>query len=633
MKFILYLFILGFTISWAQEIDYSVNQISPDLLENAHAVVRTDEMRIHIKSLKNVEFSQLRAVTVLDEQGNKFVRAYAGYNNSTKIKNIWAEIYDSTGRQIDKVKQKDFADVSAVDGATLYTDSRVMYMGYTPTSYPYTVVFGCESVSENSGWMPYWNFMDGFRVSTENSFYEVTSEVPGVRPLIKERSFEGFEINKQEMGASVSYSAKNLLALKEESLSPEFTEIVPNIMVMLPNFYHEGYNGKINNWHEAGKWIYNNLLIGRDELNPATVAMAKSLVAGVEDDLEKAKIIYDYVQKNTRYISVQVGIGGLQPITAIEVDNLKYGDCKGLTNYTKALLKAVGVTSYYTHVEAGKTKISFEEDFADLGQGNHVILAIPYDNRYYWVDCTSQLLPFGFIGDFTDDRKVLVIKPEGGELTTTQAYLNEQNQQVTTAQIALNNDGSIAADIEILTKDWQYDQRFYLVEETDLNIEKYYKNYWSNVNNLILQDYTFENKKENVSFLEKVKISARNYGVKANNDLLISVNMFNKNEYIPNRYRNRKHPLEISRGYLDEDKYTIIPPEGYELSSLPEPILIENKFGRYKVSFEQDSGNLIYHRELYVAEGRYKNTEYNAYRDFRREVSRNDNIKVLFKKI
>ena len=80
--------------------------------------------------------------------------------------------------------------------------------------------------------------------------------------------------------------------------------------------------------------------------------------------LEKAKIVYRYVQDNTRYISVQVGIGGIQPIAAIEVDELKYGDCKGLTNYTQALLDIAGVESFYTIVQAGKEIVDFDSDFA-----------------------------------------------------------------------------------------------------------------------------------------------------------------------------------------------------------------------------------------------------------------------------
>ena len=118
------------------------------------------------------------------------------------------------------------------------------------------------------------------------------------------------------------------------------------------------------------------------------------------------------MQDRTRYIGVQVGIGGIQPIAANQVDRVGY-EIAGSDKLHKALLNVVGVKSYYVHVEAGTDdNISLENDFASLAQGNHVILNIPNGNIDIWLECTSRTSPFGFLGDFTDDRDVLVITPE-----------------------------------------------------------------------------------------------------------------------------------------------------------------------------------------------------------------------------
>ncbi|MEO0902384.1 MAG: DUF3857 domain-containing protein, partial [Bacteroidota bacterium] len=407
----------------------------------------------------------------------------------------------------------------------------------------------------------------------------------------------------------------------------------PKLSVRLPRFHYKGYEANISNWRDMGLWIDENLLSGRTELTDATVEKAKTLVQGVSSNLEKAKIIYQFVQENTRYISVQIGIGGLQPISAIEVDRVKYGDCKGLSNYTKALLEAVDVISYYVVVQAGNTKIDFDDDFADLIQGNHAILAIPHEGQYYWIDCTSQVHPFGFIGDFTDDRKVLVVKPEGGEIVRTKAYVNEENLQNTESSYIVTEDGSIKGEAVIKTRGIQYDNRFYLLSESKEDVIKHYRNFWSNINGLNITEYSFENNKDKILFTETVKIEASNYASKNGNDFILNVNVFNGNSYVPNRYRNRKLPLRIQRGFLDEDICKIVIPEGFTPGDLPSKVTEKTKFGTYEMELvKQDMNTLLYSRKLLVLKGDYPKEEYKNYRAFRRLVAKNDNLKLLLTK-
>src|SRR5690606_31974848 len=161
--------------------------------------------------------------------------------------------------------------------------------------------------------------------------------------------------------------------------------------------------------------------------------------------------------------------------------------------------------------EAGSNIVDFDEQFASLAQGNHVILAIPNGDEYCWIDCTSRILPFGFVGDFTDNRKVLVMKPEGGEITTTVAYLNEDNELKNKGEIELHADGSIDANVLITTKGVMYDDHFYLEEKSLDDAVSSYKEYWGYVNNLSIEQPVFYNDKENVVFTEEVELSALKY--------------------------------------------------------------------------------------------------------------------------
>ncbi|MGB5822381.1 MAG: DUF3858 domain-containing protein, partial [Saonia sp.] len=452
-----------------------------------------------------------------------------------------------------------------------------------------------------------------------------------LKPIVKEYHLSGITTSKIEETGRTVYKAENIPAIKQESLSPPFNTIAPKLSARLANFSYKGYDAQVNNWNDLGKWLDENLLKGRTDLPENTKFRAKSLVQGIEDDLEKAKIIYKYVQDNTRYISVQIGIGGFQPISAIDVDRVKYGDCKGLSNYTKALLEVVGVKSYYTVVEAGNTKVDFDEDFADLIQGNHAILAIPYNNGYHWIDCTSQVHPFGFVGDFTDDRKVLIVKPNGGEIVKTVSYLNEQNHQKTMAAFSLTKEGGILAEVVIDTKGVQYDNRFHLEKDPKEDVIKHYKDYWKNINNLKVQAYEFKNDRDAIVFTEEIKISAINYGTKSGDRLLFTANAFNKNQYVPRRYRNRKLPFEIQRGHMDEDEYTITLPDGYDIEAIPEGQSFENEFGSYSMStkLNDDKKSIVYKRTLLIKKGLYPKEKYKEYRNFRKTAASMDNMQIV----
>tara|TARA_R110000868_G_scaffold822_9_gene6146 strand:- start:3197 stop:5107 length:1911 start_codon:yes stop_codon:yes gene_type:complete len=623
------LFFSQFVLS--QNLEYKSFLIDQTLKEDANAVVRLDEIDIHLNSIQDMLVRKKRVVTVLNKLGDNFVHTREWYNNSVKILNIQAIVYDQFGNELDKFKQKDFKDISAVGGGTLYSDSRVLYLEYTPITYPYTIEFTVETKTQNTGYIPLWYFLDGYLISTEKSKYSINYTSPELKPILKEKNLENINVKKTETENSIIYEASNIPAIKYESLSPSFNDFAPQVVPRMVNFNYEGYIGNVNSWNDIGLWMYTNLIQGQDNLTESTKSKVHSLIANVTDDLEKAKIIYKYVQDNTRYISVQVGIGGLQPISAIEVDRVKYGDCKGLSNYTKALLKEAGVTSYYTHVESGNDKVSFESDFPDLWAGDHVILAIPYNDKLYWIDCTSQIHPFGFIGDFTDGRKVLLIKPDGGELVTTTAYINEQNSQKINATYSLSEDNTIDANIVIKTKGIQYDNHFPIQDNSEDDIIKHYKENWSSINNLNIKKFNFDNDTENVEFIENINVSATNYGTKSGERILFTVNAFNNNDYLPKRYRNRKLPLEIQRGFLDDDEFLIHIPEGYKVEALPNAKEIENEYGSYAISFEKNSEEktIVYKRKLFIKEGNYPKEKYDDYRNFRKEISNSDNAKIV----
>ena len=613
--------------SFSQTNKLSSMSVPPHLKENANAVFRDNSIEITIEAADRMLVKNTQVVTVLNKKGNVDARIVEAYDDDTKITKLSAKIYDAFGNEIKKYTKNKFIDISAVSGGTLYSDSRVKYIDYIPVAYPYTLVFESEYRTSSTGFIPRWIPNNGYYVGVEKSTYILNNPLK-IKLRTKEKSFKGYPIENLSTGVNLHYVIKNQKALKPENLSSSYLEYMPHLMVASNEFALKKVTGRASNWKEFGEWMHRKLIQDRDILDVSTIEKIKSLVADITDPIEKAKIVYKFVQDKTRYISVQVGIGGWEPIAANQVDQVGYGDCKGLTNYTKALLDAVGVKSYFTLVYA-QQKRNIVKDFSSM-QGNHAILNIPNNGNDIWLECTSQTIPFGFLGDFTDDRDVLVITPEGGIIKRTPAYFNEDNLQTIDGSIQLYEDGSVKASLERVSHGIQYDQKSRYDSMSEEDLKKHYKTKdWSYNNNLEINSVALENDKDSVVFTEKMKTSITDYATINENDYLFRVNMFNRDTNVPKRYRDRTLPLKISRGYQDIDQYSYVIPKGYTFADLPEEKNITTKFGSYKVSFTKiDATTFIYKKSLLIKAGDYPKEDYKDYRKFRKSIARYENLRI-----
>lgn len=626
-------FLLPLFAVHAQEPLYPTSTIDSSLSANSNAVVRLHRLVVTVDDINEMSIASERVITVFNKMGQEAVNPYVGYNDSREIKDLEAIVYNARGKEVRRFKERDFKDRSRVHNGTLYSDSRLKYLQYRPSTFPYTIKFSYVVETENTLPIPGFSFVGNYDVAVEKSEYILNFNENEFKVRIAEKNFRDHAIQKTQVPGSISFSATNLAPIQWEAMGPSLSEYAPRIMVSPSHFSVSGYEGKVSDWKTFGYWMFHDLLAGRAELPEATVQKMKELTKNCDTPLEKAKIIYDYVQKSTRYISVQVGIGGFQPATAMEVDQLKYGDCKGLTNYARALLKSVHVPSYYTHVESGGRKVDFETDFASMKQGDHVILAVPYQDKLYWADCTSSTNPFGFLGSFTDDRQVLMITPQGGKLVRTPNYSSKINFQNTVGEITVNDQGDISCDVRIATGGTQYDHHINIADLSSDKLKKHYRNYWDNIRNLKITDHQFKEEKEIPRFVETIHFQAPSFATKAGKYLLMGINPLNQNEYVPPSYKNRRMPFHISRGYVDRDSIRIQLPKGYKIESVPDPVKLNSEFGSYRASLDQKKdGSLLYINYLSINSGKFPKEKYEAYRNFRKAIANYEGAKITLVK-
>ena len=630
-KYFFFLFVVFSATLSAQDLQYQSLLIKPELTTDANAVVRNEEIEIEIEAVDKLTIRTRRVITVLNEHGENHIEAYDFYDDNSKIKDQEAVIYDKLGNEIRKFKKKNFEDRSAVGSGTLISDDRVKYMEYTAREYPYTVVYESEVQMNSTVFVRAWKPINGYYLSVERSSYTLKNPA-GIPLRYEEKNLSGIKVEKSTSDYELSYSVQNLPAYNYERLSPAISNFSPHVLVALNEFSLVGVQGKATSWSEFGKWQYDHLLKGRTTLSPETVAKMSTLTSGAEDDIEKARRIYQYVQDNTRYISVQLGIGGWQPMDAVEVDQVRYGDCKALTNYTKALLESQEIESYYTVVYGGEDKTDIDKDFPSM-QGNHVILNIPSEGEDIWLECTSQTTPFNYLGDFTDNRDVLVIKPEGGEIARTKTYPVKENVQETFSTISLDENGAFNATLKRMSKGIAYGEIYHINRQTEKDQALYYKKNWGHFKNMDFTEMAFINDRDVQEFTENLKFSGDRFTSKAGNRLLLPLNFLTPETYNLPRNENRKLPLEISRGRTFEDTFKYLLPAGFEAESIPENTFLETEFGNFELSvaLEEKEGarTIVVKRKYVINEGLWPAESYGDFRNFMYTINSLSNQKAV----
>lgn len=609
------------TLSKAQAI-YDASLIPEKLRPYASAVIRNDELNITVEDLNNTVVHEKIAVTILNKNGDDMGQIDLEHDKSTVIKFVKGAVYNEWGRQTGKFSESDFEDGSAWDGFSLFLDTRIKHYSPPVTGYPYTVLYEYEVRLKQTLNLPEWRPNPHTGVAVEKSSFTFTCK-PDFNIRYKETNTSAkVQVSSSAAGLKTyTWRANNLKAIKHEPFSPYPGNYLTSVKIAPEKFMYYGYTGLFTNWKELGKWEYDKLIANRQELPAATVEHIKEMTKDIADPKLKAKKIYEYMQDKTHYISVQVGIGGNQPFLASDVDQQNYGDCKALVNYTQALLKAANIDSYYCVVEAGDDyKVSMLNDFASMEQGNHIILCLPFKNDTTWAECTSQTIPFGYLGGFTDDRTVLACTPQGGKLLHTPKYTADDNLEARKAIFVINENGELQGNMLTRFKGTDYEERSFLAgeprEEQIKDLTKIYPVNNINIDTLRLRRF----KKEVPEFTENIRLHARDYASMSGGKMFFMLNSFDRSDKPPQQIPNRINDVFINRGFTKEDDITYTLPTGYRLESAPVNFEIKKPFGSFSVTMTVNANKLTYKRKLQMIDGLYSKDIYPDLVDFYQTV-------------
>lgn len=608
-------------------LEYAAILIPDSLRENANAVVRLDRGVFTVKSLTEATYYAKFAITILNKNADNWAHFSVNYDMYSEISYVKGFVYDEMGKVIRKFKNDDVNDQALTD-YSLYDDNRMKYIKYYSGKYPFTIEFEYEIKFKGFLYIRPWNFQSGYNLAVQKSDYKVI--VPkDYKFKYKTYNFQdSVTITENDDIREYYWNLENLKAVKYEPYAPRFNYFTPNIQFVADEFNYGGTKGSFKSWKTFGDW-QNDLLKNRDELPDETVTEIRNLTASISDTIEKIKAVYHYLQEKSRYVSIQVGIGGYQPFPAKTVDEKGYGDCKALSNFTYALLKQIGIKANYTIIYAGSYPKVLENNFPVFSNFNHVILTVPLTNDTIWLECTNQRLPFAYLHEDIADRKALVITEEGGKIIQLPGLKDEESLQKRTARIDLNNQASCNANIKTIYSGFQYENIYGLNYQEPFVQKKWlYKNI--QIPSFEIKSFSFEDiKQRNPVIIENLDLQLNNYASIMGNRLFVPLNLMNKRNSVPEEVENRKTNVVFNRGYLDVDSIIYNIPENYAIENIPDPVSISTMFGNYNSNVIVRENELIYVRKILIKKGIYKPESYDILRDFYKQIEKADRCKAV----
>lgn len=547
------------------------------------------------------------------------------YDKNTKLDILEAFIINPNGAVVRKLNNKEIITKSYISDGSFFEDNMVKNFSLKWNEYPYRIKYSYRKTTNKFMIITSWYPLVLPNVSTGKASLSV--QMPSdYKVNIYSSGNLNHTIDSLKDSYVLSWNISDVAPIRQENFAPPFQELVPGVRIV-PKVFKYGVTGSFDNWSTFGLW--------QEEMNKNLVSLPYSeqyvvdtIVNSVSDKKEVIRRLYHYMQNNTRYINVTIDIGGFQPYPASYVSANKYGDCKALTIFMKALLKHAGINSFYTLIYAGSNPVRIKREFI-APQFNHVILCVPVEGDTLWLENTVNYLPCNYFGTFTQNRYGLLSDGNKSTLIKTPALRQEDVLEKSSYHFILNQMGTGKG---YLTKEMhgsEFEKYAYLYNENIKEDQKSIIDDDLQLKNTQVTDWRISHSDRDIPYLNlKVEFTVSDQFRKIGNNLVINPIPINLVDF--ERPETRKYPVRINYpvNKLDSIVYELPFMEQYKLR-LPDEVKIETKFGQYKEIFLRKDMQIIVLRAFRLYNGDYSLGEYPEFYSFIVSIKESEKKSVI----
>ncbi len=595
-----------------------VNVPVPSHDEKTDAVLLYSEDTLIVQGNGKIKNTKRRVYKILRPGGKRFGTVRADFDSETKINSIHGWCIPAQGKDYE-IKDKDAIETAlfGVQDGELMSDLKTKLLTIPAADLGNIVGYEIDQEVRPYVLQDVWEFQE-VNVPVREARYTLQLP-PGWE--YKAAWLNHAPVTPTSGGANQwQWVLSDVGAIKPEYNMPPRAGVVGQMIVsLLPQ--GGGQNRGFVDWNDMGRWE-DRLAQGRRDASAEIKQKVAALTGSSSTNLAKMRALAQFVQKEIRYVAIQLGIGGWQPHPAAEIFVHHYGDCKDKATLMSSMLKEIGVESYYLSVNTTRGIITPETPATRWFDHEILAVRLPEDakdpslvavlehpklGRLLIFDPTDEWTPYGQLRGPLQSNYALLVTPDGGELIKLPQLPTSMNGVERTARLTLDSAGTLRGEfVDQRNGDYAMYQRATLksVSKDADRIKP--------IETLVSHSLpTFQITKASVQNLNQTdqpfkyvySLLAEKYAKTTGNLLLVRPRIlgFNSSDLLETK-EPRKFPVEFDGPVKNTDVFEIALPAGYEVDDLPPPVNADYSFASYHSKTEVNGSTLRYTRTFEVKE-------------------------------
>lgn len=513
-----------------------------------------------------------------------------------------------------------------------YTDARVKYMNVDFPVQGYSYNYEMEKKYDDVKYFTSIYFNDQFPIIKK----QIVIAIPDWLSVeLKEFNFAGNSIKKTEKKleggiTEYTYTAENIPAHFKEDNTPGRSYLYPHILIIAKSVTNEGEKMTLfNSSADLYKWYKSLVDLMKDD--PTVFAdKVKELTTSAKTDEEKVKNIYYWVQDNIRYVAFEDGIAGFKPDESNNVYQKRYGDCKGMANLIKQMLKLAGFDARLTWI--GTKHIAYDYTIPSLAVDNHMICTLLLNGKKYYLDGTEKYNSFGTYAERIQGKEVMIENGDAFLIEKIPLAGIEENKETYKASLKVEGEKLVGSSSRNYSGEsrTQFLNIFhsFKADKKKEALENYLALQNKNIHIENLKDSGLQDrdKKLNLDY----SISLDNRVSTYDNELYIDLEFVK--EFRNYDFKERKADYEFDYKNNYESLITLEIPAGYKVSKLPDNLAVNEPYFTASVDFAQTGSQITLKKSFIVKNATVKAGELTKWNEFIKKLNGIYNQQIILTK-